>query len=156
MTLALYFLLWLFMMDLDIQLIWLFVLPLPIACIAWTVTHEEVFREPREYCVSKSQRGKTLFIRKFFYLFTCEYCFSHYVTIFVLIITRYTLFFDDWRGYLLAGFGLVWIANIYMSLYAFIRIDIKKERIITKIEERKIEEDRVEMMQRENSGNGKH
>ena len=54
--------------------------------------------------------------RKFFYLFTCEYCFSHYVTIFFLIITRYTLLYDGWRGYLIAGFSLVWIANQYMSI----------------------------------------
>jgi len=128
------------MADIDQQLIWLFVLAIPIACIAWTVTHEEVFREPREYCVNKSVRGKTLFVRKFFYLFTCEYCFSHYVTIFMLIVTRYHLLLNDWRGYLIAGFALVWIANIYMSIYAFIRIDIKKERIITKIEENKVKE----------------
>jgi hypothetical protein len=127
-------------MDLSTQLIWLFTLAIPIACIAWTVTHEEVFREPRDFCIVKSQRGKTLFMRKFFYLFTCEYCFSHYVTIFMLIITRYHLLFNDWRGYFLGGFALVWIANIYMSLYGFIRIDIKKEGIITKIEEKKAKE----------------
>lgn len=128
-------------MELDTQLFWLFVLAIPIACIAWTVTHEEVFKEPREYCIKKSETGKTLFIRKFFYLFTCEYCFSHYVTIFMLIITNYTLLFTDWRGYLIAGFALVWIANIYMSLYAFLRIDIKKERIIATREEKKINGD---------------
>jgi hypothetical protein len=128
------------MMDLQTQLTWLFVLAVPIACIAWTVTHEEVFREPREYCVKKSQECQTLVARKFFYLFTCEYCFSHYVTIVMLIITRYTLLFADWRGYLLAGFALVWIANVYMSVYAFIRIDIKKEKIIAKITEKKIED----------------
>jgi hypothetical protein len=127
-------------MDLKTQLTWLFVLAIPIACIAWTVTHEEVFREPREYCVRKSQRGKTLAIRKFFYLFTCEYCFSHYVTLFMLIITRYRLLLDDWRGYLIAGFALVWIANIYMSLYNFLRIDIKKEKIITQQEETKVKQ----------------
>jgi hypothetical protein len=33
---------------------------------------------------------------------------------------------------------LVWIANIYMSLYSFLRIDIKKERAIAKKEEKKI------------------
>jgi hypothetical protein len=60
------------------------------------------------------------------------------VTIFILIISRFHLLFDDWRGYLLSGFALVWIANIYMSLYGFIRIDIKKERIITKLGEKKI------------------
>ena len=125
-------------MTLNDEIIWLFILAIPIACVAWTVTHEEVFREPREYCVRKSERGKSLFTRKFFYLFTCEYCFSHYVTIFFLIITRYHLLLDDWRGYLIAGFGLVWIANIYMSIYAFIRIDLKKERLKTKIEEKKV------------------
>lgn len=127
-------------MDLQTQLTWLFVLPIPIACIAWTVTHEEVFREPREYFARKSIRSGTLAARKFFYLFTCEYCFSHYVTIFMLIITEYKLLMDDWRGYLIGGFALVWIANIYMSLYNFLRVDIKKERIITKREESKVKQ----------------
>lgn len=129
------------MNDLQTQIIWLFVLAIPIACIAWTVTHEEVFREPREYCLKNSKDGKTLITRKFFYLFTCEYCFSHYVTIVMLFITQYRLLFMDWRGYLIAGFALVWIANIYMSIYAFIKIDIKKERIITQIEEKKMNDD---------------
>src|SRR5688572_31957757 len=100
-------------MDLKTQIISLFVLAIPIACIAWTVTHEEVFREPHEYCVKRSQTSKTLIVRKFFYLFTCEYCFSHYVTIFFLIVTGFHLLYDDWRGYLIAGFALVWIANVY-------------------------------------------
>ena len=75
--------------------------------------------------------------RKFFYLFTCEYCFSHYVTILFLFITGYKLLLNDWRGYMIAGFSLVWIANIYMSLFGLIRIDIKKERTeIEKMEEK--------------------
>jgi uncharacterized membrane protein YciS (DUF1049 family) len=126
--------------DISTQLATLFIMAIPIACIAWTVTHEEVFREPRDYCVHKSREGKSLLTRKFFYLFTCEYCFSHYVTIFFLIITNFRLLFDDWRGYLIAGFALVWVANIYMSLYAFIRIDIKSVRIKTKLEEKKVNE----------------
>ena len=125
-------------MDLTTQIIWLFILAIPIACIAWTVTHEEVFREPREYCINRSENSKKIVARKFFYLFTCEYCFSHYVTIFMLLITQYKLLMDDWSGYLIAGFALVWIANMYMSIYAFIRIDIKKERIITQKEEEKL------------------
>lgn len=128
-------------MALNIQILWLFILAIPIACVAWTVTHEEVFREPRQFCVNRSQNSKTLATRKFFYLFTCEYCFSHYVTILFLIITQYKLLFDDWRGYVIAGFALVWVANVYMSLYAFIRVDIKKERIITKIEEKKMQKE---------------
>lgn len=112
-----------------LQLIWLFVLAIPISCIAWTVTHEEVFREPREWCVKCSKNGKTILSRKFFYLFTCEYCFSHYVTLFSLIICRYKLLLPDWRGYLIAFFALVFVANIYMSLLALLRQAIKKEKV---------------------------
>lgn len=115
-------------MSITLQILWLFLLALPIACVAWTVTHEEVFREPREYCIKRCKDGKTLPERKFFYLFTCEYCFSHYVTAGFLILTDFHLLLNDWRGYVIAGFALVWIANTYMSLMAFIRQDIKKEK----------------------------
>jgi len=115
-------------MSTSLEIVWLFVLPVPVACIAWTVTHEEVFREPREYFAKKSKVCNTLLARKFFYLFTCEYCFSHYVTIFFLFLTGYKLLLDDWRGYIISGFSVVWIANIYMSLFGLIRIDIKKEK----------------------------
>ena len=125
-------------LTLNLQILYLFLLAAPIACIAWTVTHEEVFREPREYCLGKSRNCKSLFQRKFFYLFTCEYCFSHYVTIFFLIITRYHLVFDDWRGYLIAGFSLVWVANLYMSAFGRLRIDIKKERLDANLKEEEL------------------
>ena len=124
-------------MALSTQAAYLFILAIPIACIAWTVTHEEVFREPREYCIKRSQNGKTIAARKFFYLFTCEYCFSHYVTAIVLIITNYKLLLDDWRGYLVSGFALVFVANVYMSLFALIRIDLKKVRVEAENEEKK-------------------
>ena len=93
----------------------LLLLALPIACMSWTVTHEEVFREPREFCKAKSQDCKSLPERKFFYLFTCEYCFSHYVTALVLFCSRYQLLFAGWRGYILAEFALVFLANLMMS-----------------------------------------
>ena len=127
-------------MNLTTQIITLFVLALPIACIAWTVTHEEVFREPREFCVRKSEGCRRWYERKFFYLFTCEYCFSHYITAIFLVITRYQLIYDDWRGYLIGGFALVWVANQYMSLYNRLRLDIKSEKIETKIKEMVAEE----------------
>ncbi|WP_299289726.1 hypothetical protein [uncultured Mucilaginibacter sp.] len=117
----------------------LFVLAIPVACISWTVTHEEVFKEIREFCVKNSHEQKTLAARKFFYLFTCEYCFSHYITIFMLIITGYKLLFDGWQGYLIAGFSLVWVANIYMSLYGLIRLDIKIEKTEAKVKEKQLE-----------------
>jgi hypothetical protein len=52
------------------QLAWLLVLSVPVACVAWTVTHEEVFREPREYCQARCKECASLVKRKFFYLFT--------------------------------------------------------------------------------------
>ncbi len=45
-------------------------LSIPVACIAWTITHEEVFREPRECCQRLSKQATTPVLRKFFYLFT--------------------------------------------------------------------------------------
>lgn len=127
-------------MDISQQIIIFFMLAIPIACISWTFTREEIFKEPRDFCIKKSKESSTIYQRKFFYLFTCEYCFSHYVTLFFLIITKYHLLFDDWRGYLIAFFGLVWIANVYMSLFGFIRVEMKHEKIDADIEELKLKE----------------
>jgi len=124
-----------------LQLLWLFVLAAPIACVAWTVTHEEVFREIREYCTEKSESCRHLYQRKFFYLFTCEYCFSHYVAGAVVLGTSYRLLLPDWRGVVLAWFTLVWVANIYMSLFGRLRLDIKRERVEIKAEELEVERD---------------
>lgn len=122
------------------QMLWLFVLAAPIACVAWTVTHEEVFREIREYCEAKSEGCRQLYRRKFFYLFTCEYCFSHYVAAAVVLGTNYRLLIPDWRGGLIAWLTLVWVANIYMSLFGRLRLDIKRERVELKAEELVLEE----------------
>lgn len=122
------------------QLFYLFILAIPVACISWTITHEEVFREPRDFCIKKSQNSKTLFERKFFYLFTCEYCFSHYIVLIFLFITKYQLLYEGWRGYLIAFFSLVWIANFYMSLFGFLRVGMKKEGMEAKIKEVELEE----------------
>lgn len=116
-------------MTLDRQLIFLLVLAIPIASIAWTVTHEELFREPRDWCAAKSQSCRRLLSRKAFYVFTCEYCFSHWVTAVFLFITRYRLLFDDWRGYLIAGFSLVWLSNVYMSFFGRLRLEIRGDRL---------------------------
>src|SRR5580698_8625430 len=90
----------------------LLLLAVPVACVAWTVTHEEVFREPREICKKLSQDCKPLVARKFFYLFTCEYCFSHYVAALALWLFHFRMLFEGWRGYVVAWLALVWIANV--------------------------------------------
>jgi hypothetical protein len=122
-----------------LQLVWLFTLALPVACVAWTVTHEEVFREPREYCARRSRECKTLLARKFFYLFTCEYCFSHWVTFFFLFLTRYKLLLDDWRGYILSAFAVVAVANLYMSSFGRLRQEVKSEKLEAKTKEKVLE-----------------
>ena len=111
------------------QILSLLILAIPVASVTWTITHEEVFREPRDYCKQKSESDPTLWRRKFFYLFTCEYCFSHYVAAAFLIITRFKLIYPDWRGYLVSLFALVWIANFYMGVLAHLKLDIHHERI---------------------------
>jgi hypothetical protein len=117
------------MLSLAVQTVWLLLLSVPVACVAWTVTHEEVFREPREYCKNQSESAPSLPRRKFFYLFTCEYCFSHYVAAFFLLITRFHLLYADWRGYLIAWFSLVFIANLYMGVFGKVKLEVKKERV---------------------------
>ena len=130
-------------MELSNQIIYLFVLAIPISCIAWTVTHEEIFKEPRDFCIQKSKECSTIVQRKFFYVFTCEYCFSHYITAIFLVITKFQLLYEDWRGYLISFFTLVWIANVYMSLFGFIRVGMKKEKIDADIEELKLKDKKV-------------
>jgi len=126
-------------MPIGLQVAWLLILGIPVACVAWTVTHEEVFREPRQYCQRECTQGKTLVRRKFFYLFTCEYCFSHYVAAGVLFIVRFKLLLADWRGYVVAFFALVWVANQYMSIYNRLRLDIKHEQVEIKDKEQSVE-----------------
>jgi hypothetical protein len=111
------------------DLLQLLVLALPVAAISWTVTHEELLREVHDYCVDRSESASRLLTRKFFYLFTCEYCFSHYVSAGVLLATRFTLLYEDWRGYLIAWLALVWTANHLISLYGRLRLGIRSERL---------------------------
>jgi hypothetical protein len=115
-------------MSLGQQLLTLVILAIPVASIAWTITHEEIFSEAREWCMRKSKNCRTVYQRKFFYLFSCEYCFSHYVAVVFLVMTRFKLLMPGWRGYLIAGFALVWMSNLYMSIFARLRLDIKRER----------------------------
>jgi hypothetical protein len=61
-----------------------------------------------------------------------------------LFITQYQLLYTGWRGYLVAFFALVWIANIYMSLFGFLRVGMKKENMEAKIKEVELKETKEE------------
>ena len=130
----------LFGMTILAQLYSLLILSLVVACISWTVTQEEIFKEPREAAKRRSQTSGNIFVRKFFYVWTCEYCFSHWVTLIVLLITGFRLVYDDWRGFMVAFFVMPWLANQWMSLYRRLRVEIKQENAV------------AEKIEKENSG----
>ena len=121
------------------QIVGLFVLAIPIACVARTVVFEEVFREPREWCQRKSTQCRALLSRKFYYLFTCEYCFSHYVALLFLVLTHFKLLFPDWRGYVISLFSLVFVANIYLNLYGRVRLEITGQKKEIEARQKQIE-----------------
>lgn len=121
------------------QIFWLLILAIPIACISRTVVFEEIFREPREFCKKRSQFCRGLLQRKFFYIFTCEYCFSHYVTAFFIWFTGFKLLIHDWRGYVLSFFALVLVANTYLNLYSRLRVEITSEKKDIERKEKEIE-----------------
>lgn len=124
-------------MSISEQIFWLAILAMAVGSIAWTVTQEEIFREWREFCNDKKENCESLPKRKFFYVFTCEYCFSHWVTFFLLILTGFRLLIDDWRGYILAFFVIPWISNQFMSIYRRLRVSIKHEdALATEVKER--------------------
>ena len=124
-------------MSIASQIFWLVILSMVVGSIAWTVTQEEIFREWREYCKDRSENCQSAPQRKFFYVFTCEYCFSHWITILILILTGFRLLIDDWRGYILAFFTIPWLANQFMSIYRRLRVGIKHEdALATEVKER--------------------
>jgi hypothetical protein len=137
-----------------LQVLYLFVLAIPISCVAWTITHEEIFREPREFCRRRSEMCRLAIERKFFYLFTCEYCFSHYVTAAFLFLTRFKLLYDNWMGYVVSFFALVWFSNAYMSLFGRLRVDIRAEKAVANVKEKEqvVKEKEIERMDQELEG----
>lgn len=128
-------------MQISTQIFWLIILSLIVASISWTVTQEAIFSEWRDAFEKKSKTATNILVRKFFYVFTCEYCFSHWVTILILIFTSFKVLIEDWRGYVLAFFLLPWLANLWMSVYRRLRVDIKHENLLAEEVKEKIESD---------------
>jgi hypothetical protein len=117
------------------QIFGVIVLASAVASVSWTVTQEEIFREPRKFCEDRVANAGSIFARKFFYAFTCEYCFSHWATLVFLVLTGFRVWLDDWRGTVLAFFVIPWTANQFMSLYRRLRVEIKRENILAEKEE---------------------
>lgn len=98
-----------------------------VAVYSWAMAKEEVFKEFRDgICKPATKNGQLPFLlRKLCYIPTCEYCFSFWFTVLILLVFQYQVWYDDWRGYLLAH-GLTWAVAVgYMSIYQLIRVDIR-------------------------------
>jgi len=46
-----------------------------------------------------------------------------------LLVTRFRLLYDDWRGYVISWLALVWLANHYIAVFARLRLGIRSERL---------------------------
>lgn len=103
----------------------LLILAAVVACISWTVTKEEVFKEPRAFCAQRSRECAQIALRKFFYLFTCEYCFSHYVALGVVWASGFRLLGGSVFAFFATWFALVWVANWMMTAFAILRQMLK-------------------------------
>jgi hypothetical protein len=128
-------------MAMSVQFYWILLVSLAVASVSWTITQEEIFREPREWCERRSKHARSVIEKKIFYVFTCEYCLSHWVTIFFIILTGFKLLIDDWRGYVIAFFVTPWVANQFMSLYRRLRVGIKHENTLAEIEKEKLDDE---------------
>lgn len=107
--------------------------------ISWTQAKEEIFREFREWLQRTSESAGHIVVRKAAYMLTCEFCFSFWVSLLSLLVFRHRVSYADWRGVILAQFATWAIANVYMTAYSRLRVDIRKDQIEIKKEEARIE-----------------
>lgn len=132
------------------MLFWL--LAAPVAIIVRACTTEEVFRQPREFCATRhrqygeslrgpgganfTQRVSLFVLEKLCYIPTCDYCLSFWVSLIVVWLAEFSLHFDDWRGFALATFVVMGVANVYLAIFSHLRVDLRKQRATAdKIEE---------------------
>ena len=92
------------MLDYGSQIVFALILGIPVACITWTVTQEEVFQDMRRYLARYRDRHEgSWWRRKLAYLPTCPYCLSHYVSGLLIAL----LHFKCWP----ATGGVIWSAS---------------------------------------------
>ena len=57
-----------------------------------------------------------------------------------MLLTGFKLLLDDWRGYLIALFALVFVANVYMNFYSRLRVEIHVGKVEAKVKELEVKE----------------
>jgi hypothetical protein len=104
-------------------------LALVVACITWTITNEEIFRELRDVLRAYAHDDRVAFWkRKLAYLPTCQYCFSHWIAVGVLWMKGFNLY-SGWSGYFLTLFVIVALANGIMTVYELFRQFVRLIRL---------------------------
>ena len=58
-----------------------------------------------------------------------------------MVIFAFQLLLVGWKGYIIAGFALVFVANFYMSLFALLRQAIKKEKTEIEVLQQEVTKD---------------
>jgi hypothetical protein len=114
----------------NVDLAWLLITPLVVASISWTWTKEKIFSDIQEWIVARRDHSRFWWQRKIATGLSCEYCFSHWVTAVCLFILDWRLLLPDWRGCVLSFFSIVCIANVYMSLYNLLRVDLRANKAV--------------------------
>lgn len=113
-------------MDLLNQLMDALVLAIPVACIVWTITHEEICRDVQDALKAYQKRQPPgSWRRRLAYMPSCPYCLSHYVAAVFIAVFGFKMLSDDWRGYLVSLFAVVLIANTYLSAYHLLRVALR-------------------------------
>ena len=111
------------------QIAFALILSIPVACITWTVTQEEIFATVRlNLARYPSRHGDSWWRRQIAYAPTCPYCLSHYVAAMLVALLNFKMLADDWRGYLVSLFTIVLIANVYITIYHVLRVGLRWER----------------------------
>jgi hypothetical protein len=116
-------------MGYESQIAFALILGIPVACITWTFTQEELFHEVRrflgQYQIAPERRW---WQKKLAYLPTCPFCSSHYVAAVFIALLHFRMLRDDWRGYCVSLFSLVLIANVYITVYHLLRAALRWTR----------------------------
>jgi hypothetical protein len=107
-----------------------------VAVLDRTICQEEITKELRSYLQYWKDKARSLLVRKLCYGLTCEFCCSFWLSLLIVSVWQYQLLSDDFRGYILAVFVVMAVANVYMGFYNHIRVDLRKERAVADITER--------------------
>jgi hypothetical protein len=119
------------------QVVWGLIIAFPVAICSWTIAKEEVFAWLRWLCHKALDWGDRhglcgKIAAKPFYMPTCEFCTSFWVTFFFVdVVTPFRMLTTGWKGWMVGEFFVMAWANVYMSIYSRIRVEITKDKTIT-------------------------